>query len=225
MPTPESSLTRRQQQIFDFLCDQSHRFDHPPTLDELAAALGLKSRGSLHKHVQALIDAGLIEPMKRTRRGIRLVSNPRDHATSSIRASRIAESHSSDDGRDDVLPLLGRIAAGRPIEAITDDQHMNVPRPLRTGDNCYVLQVSGDSMIEDGIFDGDWIVVEPRQQASNGEMVVAMVDGTDATVKRLLQRPGEVVLIPANSAMSPIHLAPDRVQIQGVVVGQMRSYR
>ena len=102
---------------------------------------------------------------------------------------------------------------------------MSVPRSLQSADDCYVLQVQGDSMIEDGIFDGDWIVVEPRQQASNGELVVALVDGSEATVKRLLQRPGEVVLIPANSAMAPIHLAPDRVQIQGVVVGQMRRYR
>jgi repressor LexA len=209
MPSRNASLTRRQQQIFEFLREHAHSFAHPPTLDELAATLGLKSRGSLHKQIQALIDAGLVEPMNRTRRGIRLTANARA-------ASAIAE---------DTLPLLGRIAAGRPIEAIEDEQRMGVPATLRSGDNCYVLQVQGDSMIEDGILDGDWIVVEPCQQASNGEMVVAMVDGSEATVKRLLQRPGEVVLIPANSAMSPIHLSPDRVQIQGVVVGQMRSYR
>jgi repressor LexA len=209
MPSRNASLTRRQQQIFEFLREHAHSFAHPPTLDELAATLGLKSRGSLHKQIQALIDAGLVEPMNRTRRGIRLTPNART-------ASTIAE---------DTLPLLGRIAAGRPIEAIEDEQRMGVPPALHSGDNCYVLQVQGDSMIEDGILDGDWIVVEPCEQASNGEMVVAMVDGSEATVKRLLQRPGEVVLIPANSAMSPIHLAPDRVQIQGVVVGQMRSYR
>jgi repressor LexA len=209
MPSRDTALTRRQQQIFEFLCENAHKLEHPPTLDELATMLGLKSRGSLHKQIQALIEAGLIEAMNRTRRGIRLTANAR--ATSSA--------------FDDSLPLLGRIAAGRPIEAIEDDQRMHVPASLQSGDNCYVLRVQGDSMIEDGILDGDWIVVEPRQQASNGEMVVAMVDGSDATVKRLLQRPGEVVLIPANSAMAPIHLAPDRVQIQGVVVGQMRSYR
>ena len=204
MPSRKPSLTRRQQQIFEFLCANTDSFTHPPTLDELAGALGLRSRGSLHKQIQALIDAGLIEPMNRTRRGIRLTAETRAEGT---------------------LPLLGRIAAGRPIEAVEDNQHMSVPPPLRSGEDCYVLQVQGDSMIEDGILDGDWIVVEPCQQASNGTMVVALVDGSEATVKRLLQRPGEVVLIPANSAMAPIHLAPDRVQIQGVVVGQMRSYR
>jgi repressor LexA len=102
---------------------------------------------------------------------------------------------------------------------------MDVPANLRTRDDCYVLQVRGDSMIEDGILDGDWIVVEPRDSASNGQVVVALVDGSEATVKRLLQRPGEVVLIPANGSMAPMHLAPHRVSIQGVVVGQMRSYR
>jgi repressor LexA len=209
MPSRDSSLTRRQQQIFEFLCDNAHSFAHPPTLDELASTLGLKSRGSLHKQIQALIDAGLIEPMNRTRRGIRLTAN----------------AHAAKDPEDQTLPLLGRIAAGRPIEAIEDDQRMSVPPTLQSGDNCYVLQVQGDSMIEDGILDGDWIVVEPCQQAGNGSMVVALVDGSDATVKRLLQRPGEVVLIPANSAMAPMHLTPERVQIQGVVVGQMRSYR
>ena len=225
MARRDYSLTRRQQQIFEFLCENSHQFDHPPTLDELAAALGLKSRGSLHKQIQALIDAGLIEPMNRTRRGIRLIVDQQPaHDLPSDDAS-VDALHQRQQNSDMALPLLGRIAAGRPIEAIADDQHMTVPRPLRTGDNCYVLQVTGDSMIEDGIFDGDWIVVEPRQQASNGEMVVALVDGSEATVKRLLQRPDEVVLIPANSTMAPIHLAPDRVQIQGVVVGQMRSYR
>ena len=205
MTDPATGLTRRQREILDFLRDHSRSFDHPPNLDELATALGLRSRGSLHKQIQALVDAGLVEPMNRTRRGVRLTA-----------AALTPEG---------TLPLLGRIAAGRPLEAVTDDQRLAVPPTLRTREDCYVLQVTGDSMIEDGILDGDWIVVEPRQQARNGEVVVALVDGTDATVKRLLQRPGEVVLVPANSAMAPMHYAPDRVLIQGVVVGQMRSYR
>ncbi len=198
-------LTRRQREILDFLRQEAATFDHPPTLDELAAALGMRSRGSLHKQVQALVDAGLVEPMNRTRRGVRLT------------AAAAAE--------DGTLPLLGRIAAGRPIEAVAGSERLEVPPGLRTRDDCYVLQVRGDSMIEDGILDGDWIVVEPRDHAGNGELVVALVDGAEATVKRLLQRSGEVVLIPANSAMAPIHLDPARVTIQGVVVGQMRRYR
>jgi repressor LexA len=201
----DAVLTRRQREILDFLRDRSLSFEHPPSLDELAAALGLRSRGSLHKQIQALVDAGLVEPMRRTRRGIRLTAAARKEPGS--------------------LPLLGKIAAGRPIEAVADDQRLAVPEHLRTREDCYVLQVRGDSMIEDGILDGDWIVVEPRPVAANGEVVVALVDEGEATVKRLLQRPGEVVLIPANSALAPMHYPPDRVRIQGVVVGQMRSYR
>lgn len=205
MATHAVALTRRQQEILDFLREHAADFDRAPTLDELAAALGMRSRGSLHKQVQALVDAGLVAPMNRTRRGVRLTA-----------AAEV---------REGTLPLLGRIAAGRPIEAVADDARLEVPANLRTRQDCYVLQVRGDSMVEDGILDGDWIVVEPCDCASNGQMVVALVDGAEATVKRLLQRPGEVVLIPANSAMAPLHLDPGRVTIQGVVVGQMRSYR
>ena len=203
-------LTRRQRQVLEVLLDGAADGAPPPTLDELAAAAGLRSRGSLHKHVQALVDAGLVEPMHRTRRGVRLTP----------RAAAAAPGAGGG-----TLPLLGRIAAGRPIEAIVDEERVEVPTRLRTREDCFVLQVRGDSMVEDGILDGDWIVVEPRDQACNGDVVVALVDGAEATVKRLLQRPGEVVLVPANSALAPMHFAPERVVIQGVVVGQMRSYR
>jgi repressor LexA len=198
------TLTRRQRDVLDFLRRHADEFEHPPTLDELAAALGLRSRGSLHKQIRALVDAGLVEPMNRTRRGVRLTPD-------AVR-------------EPDTLPLLGRIAAGRPLEAVADDQHLQVPAMLRTGDDCFVLQVRGDSMVEDGILDGDWIVVEPRQSARSGEVVVALVDGGEATVKRLLLRPGEVVLVPANGAMAPMAFPPERVAVQGVVVGQMRRY-
>lgn len=202
----EASLTRRQREILDFLRAKASEFDHPPTLDELAIALGVRSRGSLHKQIRALADAGFVEPMNRLRRGVRLS----DRAQSPPPGT---------------LPLLGRIAAGHPIEALSDEQHIEVPSMLRTRADCFVLQVQGDSMIEDGILDGDWVVVEPREHARNGEVVVVLVDEAEATVKRLLQRPDAVVLIPANGTMEPMSFSPDRVRIQGVVVGQMRAYR
>jgi len=206
-------LTRRQREVMEMLLAHAASGAAPPTLDELAATAGMRSRGSLHKHVQALVDAGLGEPMHRTRRGVRL--------------TRRATLLQTDSGAPaaGTLPLLGRIAAGRPLEAVVDEERVEVPARLRTREDCFVLQVRGDSMVEDGILDGDWIVVEPREQARNGEVVVALVDGNEATVKRLLQRPDEVVLIPANSTLAPMHFAPERVVIQGVVVGQMRSYR
>jgi repressor LexA len=201
------SLTRRQQEIYDFLREHLDDFPHPPTLDELCDALGLSSRGSLHKQIQALIDAGLVAPMNNQRRGIRLVDQ---------------ETPVGDDS--DALPLYGYIAAGRPIEAISNPELVDVPSQLRTNRPCYVLEVRGDSMIEAGILDGDWVVIEHRDQADNGDIVVALVDDSEATLKRLEKRAGDVILHPANSALDAMTLDARRVRIQGVLVGQMRRY-
>ena len=202
------SLTRRQQEIYEYLLTHLHEFPHPPTLNELCEALGLSSRGSLHKQLQALIREGLIEPMNNQRRGVRLVRQIDDDI----------------DPDQNELPLYGRIAAGQPIEAVSTPETIAVPPPLRTENPCYVLEVRGDSMIEEGILDGDWVVIEQRDHARNGEIVVALVDGEEATLKRIEQQDGKVILHPANSEMQPMTFLPEQVQIQGVLVGQMRSY-
>jgi len=199
------TLTRRQHEIHQYLVENAHRFAHPPTLDELCEALGLRSRGSLHKQIQALIDAGL-EPMNQRQRGIRLAT-PGHEAPG-----------------EGTLPLLGYIAAGRPIEAIPQPEQVSVPEFLRTRGRCYVLQVRGDSMIEDGILEGDWVVIEQRDTARNGEIVVALIDECEATLKRIEQHPDRVVLHPANARLEPMIYSPQRVRIQGVLVGQMRRY-
>lgn len=204
-----ANLTRRQQEIYEYLQENLPKLPHPPTLDELCSALGLKSRGSLHKQVQALIEAGLVEPMNNLRRGIRLTDSP-------------AEPSAGVDNEE--LPLYGYIAAGRPIEAIAGQETLAVPASLRTEQPCYVLEVRGDSMIEEGILDGDWVVIEQRDQARNGEIVVALVDDGEATLKRLEKKSDEVVLHPANASMSPMHFHASQIQIQGVLVGQMRRY-
>ncbi len=204
------SLTRRQQEIYDYLREQLPRMPHPPSLDELCQLLGLKSRGSLHKQIQALIEAGLVEPMNNLRRGIRLV----EKETS-------PQAHASDMQE---LPLYGYIAAGQPIEAIAGHDTVPVPSALRTDKPCYVLEVRGDSMIEEGILDGDWVVIEQRDAARNGEIVVALVHEEEATLKRLEKQAGEVVLHPANSNLAPMHYHPSEVRVQGVLVGQMRRY-
>ena len=201
------TLTRRQQEIYNYLREHLDEFPHPPTLDELCDALGLKSRGSLHKQIQALIESGLVEPMNNLRRGIRLA------------AAQAAPAEETD-----ALPLYGYIAAGSPIEAISNPETIEVPSQLRTPNPCYVLEVRGDSMIDEGIMDGDWVVIEHRERARNGEIVVALVDGEEATLKRLEQRPDEVILHPANSSLSAMHFSPEQIQIQGVLVGQMRRY-
>ena len=199
----EHSLTRRQADVFEYL--KAHP-QAAPTLEELCDELGLSSRGSMHKHVAALVDAGLVQPMDRKQRGVRLVERQAASA-------------------NDELPLYGRIAAGRPIEALDSGETVTIPPKLRSDKPCYVLQVQGDSMIDEGILDGDFVVVEHCDSASNGDIVVALIDGQDATLKRILQRPDEIVLCPANSAMEAMHFSPGRVAIQGVVVGQMRAYR
>ena len=202
-----ASLTRRQQEIYEFLRDNADSFPRAPTLSELCDAMGLSSKGSMHKQVQALIDAGLVEPMNNLRRGIRLV-----------------EIDAAESAGVDELPLLGQIAAGQPIEAVTGRETVAVPPSLHTGRRCYVLQVKGDSMVDEGILDGDWVVIEHADQARNGDIVVALIDGAEATLKRIEQKPDEVVLHPANSSHAVQRYAPHRVEIQGRLVGQMRRY-
>ncbi|MGR9105706.1 MAG: transcriptional repressor LexA [Gammaproteobacteria bacterium] len=205
LPHTLACLTRRQQEIYEFLRDHESVFSNPPTLDELCGALGMKSRGSLHKHVQALVEAGLIEPANGKQRGIRLSEQAKNFCNQ--------------------IPMMGYIAAGRPIEAIENPEWLDIPELLKGQGSCYVLQVKGDSMIEDGILDGDWVVIERRNHAKNGEIVVALIEGRDATLKHIEQRPGEIILHPANSNLEPMRYTIDQVAIQGVLVGQMRSYR
>jgi len=196
------NLTRRQQEIYHYLLENQDHFDHPPTHEELCQALGLTSRGSLHKHIQALIQAGLIEPMDRTHRGIRLTQRQEQEG----------------------IPFLGTIAAGRPIEAVPQPEVMQVPDELLGRKPCYVLKVCGDSMIEEGILDGDYVVIEQRDAARNGEIVVALVRNEEVTLKRIEQKREQVILHPANASMEAMTYSSGELQIQGVLKGLLRSY-
>ncbi|MDD4913640.1 MAG: transcriptional repressor LexA [Methylococcales bacterium] len=204
------NLTRKQQEILDFLLNNQACFPHPPTLEELCAAMGLKSRGSMHHQIKALIDAQLVEPPERKQRGIRLSQQAKDWAADPQSAGG--------------LPFVGSIAAGRPIEAIENISYLAIPEQIKTDKPCYVLKVKGDSMCEEGILDGDWVVIEQRSHARNGEIVVALIDKAEATLKFIEQYPHETLLIPANSKMQALRYQPQQVEIQGVLVGQMRSY-
>lgn len=206
-----SFLTRKQQDVLDFLLESQSHIVQPPTLDELCLAMGLKSRGSLHKHIHGLIQAGLVEAPNRKQRGVRL--------------TQLALKTQSAGLIDDLgVPFVGAIAAGLPIEAVENVEYMQVPAQLKTENRCYILQVKGDSMIDDGILDGDWVVIEQRNHANNGDIVVALIDKTEATLKHILQTPRETILIPANQNIQPMHFQPHQVEVQGVLVGQMRSY-
>ncbi|MCF7970296.1 MAG: transcriptional repressor LexA [Methylococcaceae bacterium] len=203
------NLTRKQKEIFEFLLNNQQNSSYPPTLDEVCQALGLSSRGSLHKHIQSLIEAGLVESSDRKQKGVRLTEKAKNYLTT------------TDTTR---TPFVGYIAAGKPIEAIENISYMAIPDQIKTENSCYILQVKGDSMIEEGIFNGDWVVIEQRITARNGEIVVALIDKAEATLKFIEQYPHETLLIPANSHMSAMHFKPEQVEIQGVLVGQMRSY-
>jgi repressor LexA len=185
------ALTKRQQVLLEHLRERSRGDACAPTLDELCAELGLRSRGSLHKHVQALVAAGLVEPLFGKQRGVRLTPLAVDDPAT--------------------LPLLGTIAAGRPIEALENPEVVEVPAGLRGKGECFVLRVRGDSMMDDGILDGDWVVIERRHQARDGEVVVALIDGEEATLKRIEQRPEGCVLHPANALLAPRIYPPERV--------------
>lgn len=204
--TDACHLTRRQADVLAWLRERRRRGGRPPKLDEICRGLRLRSRGSLHKHVQALVEAGLVEPMRGMRRGVRLREDP-----------AAAE-----------VPLAGTIVAGRPIEAVELPESIEVPAFLRGGRPSFALWVRGDSMIGDGILDGDVVVVERREEALSGEIVVAVIDGAEATLKRFRPiegPPAAIELRPANPRLEALRYPPDRVRVAGVVTGQMRSYR
>jgi len=210
------NLTRKQQEVLDFLIANQDQFTQAPTLDELCFAMGLKSRGSLHKHIQGLINAGMVEASNRKQRGVRL--------TEQAFKNQIAVEAPVAINQDCFTPFVGRIAAGSPIEALENISYMTIPDEIKTENPCYILQVKGDSTIDDGIYDSDWVIIEQRSHATNGEIVVALVDKAEATLKYIEQYPHETLLIPANSSMKAMSFLPKQVEIQGVLVGQMRSY-
>jgi len=197
-------LTDREREVYDFVRAYSRRHGVPPKLREIGAHLGVASRGTVHRYLRAIEEAGLIAITPDRARGVRLVSKT---------AAR------------SVLPVLGRIAAGLPIEAIPDETEIDLSE-FFMGPNRFVLRVDGESMIEAGILHGDMVIVESRNSARDGEIVVALIDNQEATLKTFRRNPdGSITLRPANRSMPPMRFAAERVAIQGVVVGQMRSYR
>lgn len=200
-------LSKRQQDAYQFIRDFIFRHGHGPVLEEIAQGMGIHSRGTIHRYVQALSDAGLIEVEAGRHRGIRLGNE----------AEEVLNRTS--------LPLVGRIAAGHPIEAITGQDRIDLS-DFFMGPNRFVLKVQGDSMIEAGILDGDMVIVEKADTAKDGDIVVALIDNEVATLKALYRNEdGSLTLKPANSLLPPFRYPADRVLIQGIVVGQMRSYR
>ncbi|MFA9461895.1 transcriptional repressor LexA [Thiohalorhabdus methylotrophus] len=198
-------MTPRQREILDLIRAAVARDGVAPTLEELARDAGVASKATVHKHLAALEAAGRLRSHPGRARGLEL----------------------TDEGAGGLVtvPLLGRVAAGRPIDAVEEPETIQIPEAFRGSGATYVLQVHGDSMAEDGILHGDWVIVERRDTAEDGEVVVALVDGGEVTLKRIHHHGGTVVLAPANAAYAPLEYDPGRVWVRGVVIGQMRSYR
>ncbi|MBI3783813.1 MAG: transcriptional repressor LexA [Deltaproteobacteria bacterium] len=198
-------LTKRQKELYDYIDDYIATNGYAPTLEEIGERFQLSSLATVHKHLSNLEQKGVIRRKWNFSRAIELV--PMQRKTGALD-----------------LPLLGYVAAGQPIEAVERDDTFCVPEEFIRRQNTFVLRVKGDSMIEDGICDGDYIVVEERQTANNGETVVALING-DATVKRFQRdKGGKVRLVPANQSMQPIIVKDKDLAIRGVVVAVMRKY-
>lgn len=200
-------IYKRQRQILDFLNDYINKYGNAPTLVEIAKKLGVRSLATVHEHLATLEKKGLIKKSGGISRGIELLDQ---------KISKVV--------RGMELPLLGFIAAGSPIEPYTDPSatFAVTPNMVAPQKKSYVLQVKGDSMIEDGILDGDFVVVEEAKVARDGDIVVAMVNNGVVTLKRFFKEPGRIRLQPANATMQPIY-AKD-VTIQGKVTSVIRKY-
>jgi repressor LexA len=199
-------MTRRQKEILDFLSRHIERKGYAPTIEETADHFGLHSLATVHKHLTNLQKKGLLKRDWNRSRALELVPTE-----VTVRAVE--------------LPLLGRVAAGSPIEAISASETIFVPEDMVGRRETYVLQVKGDSMIEEQIRDGDYVIVENRRAARDGEMVIALLDGENVTLKKMYREGGgKVRLQPANARLKPVFVDQDRLRIQGVVIGVLRKY-
>jgi len=199
------TLTKRQKEILDFIEEGIRESGYAPTLEEIGAHFGLRSLATVHKHVSNLESKGLIRRKWNHSRAIELVQ--------ARKKTRAVE-----------LPLLGRVAAGCPLEAIEGDDRIEVPESMVRRANSYALEVVGDSMIDEGILEGDFIVVEENPDPRNGDMVVANIDG-EATVKRFYREDSNTIrLQPANEKYDPIYVRNRDLQIRGVVSAVLRKY-
>jgi len=197
--------TRRQKEILEAVKQMIAETGRAPTLVEIARRCNLASVSTVHTHLMLLQERGFLRRRRSRRRGIEL--KPAATTTAAVE-----------------VPLLGTIAAGRPIEAISDPKKIVIPRDLARREGTYVLKVRGDSMRDEQIRDGDFVVVEERQEARDGEMVVALIEGREATLKTFRREAGRIRLQPANPSMKPIYVRPGDLRIQGVVTGLIRRF-
>lgn len=228
-------LTAKQHELIRFIQQRLEETGISPSFEEMKEALDLKSKSGVHRLISALEERGFLRRLPNRARALEVIRQPGD--TTPARAAapaggnvvpmvppapRVAEAVAANDVIE--LPLHGRIAAGAPIEALEGQTTLPVPAALLGPGEHYALEVSGDSMVEAGIFDGDFALVRRTNTARDGEIVVALVRGEEATLKYLRRENGQVRLDPANAAYDPQFYRPDEVEVQGKLAGLLRRY-
>ncbi len=198
-------LTRKQREVYNYINGYIKRKGYAPSLEEIGMGLGLSSLATVHKHLKNLESKGVIERKWNKGRSIELKGGY-DYPNSVE------------------LPLLGVVAAGKPIEAIEDNQTISVPQEFLKGKENFVLKVKGDSMIDEQIKDGDFVVIERRNIAKNGDTVVALIRSEETTIKKFYRENDRIKLEPANESMSPLYYEEKDVEVKGIVIALLRKY-
>lgn len=213
MEDSKMAITRRQRQVYDFIADFLQRNGYSPSFEEIGAGMGLSSLATVHKHVSNLETKGLLHRDYNRSRSIDIIA-PEGPAKPAMPGAALAAAS---------LPLVGRIAAGRPVEQFETPETISLADFTGSKD-VFVLEVSGDSMQDEHILNGDYVLVEKTETARNGEIVVALVGSTETTLKRFYNEGEMIRLQPSNATMQPIMVAAAEVQIQGRVIGVLRKY-
>ena len=215
-------LTEKQYKLLMFVNKVIKETGFSPSFDEMKNAVGLKSKSGIHALIEALVERNFVKKLPHKARALEVVRMPK------LKPSSIVE----EEKRKEILlsnmveiPLYGKIAAGSPIEAVANEvDRFSVPSQMAMGGEFYALTIEGDSMIDEGILDGDTVIIKKANVARNGEIVVALVDDCEATLKVFKKEKDEVLLIPRNEAYEVRHLSGDRVKVQGILSGLIRNY-
>jgi repressor LexA len=228
-------LTRKQLELLRFIHERLTESGVPPSFDEMKDALDLRSKSGIHRLISALEERGFIRRLPNRARAVEVIKLPEAIVPGRVRGftpsviegnlGRVRAQSEDDSGRPIAVPVMGRIAAGTPIEAIQTRSHtINMPAELLTTGEHFALEVRGDSMIDAGILEGDTVLIRRTEQADTGDIVVALIDNEEATLKRFRRRGASIALEPANTSHEVRILPPNRVRIQGKLVGLFRKY-
>ncbi len=217
-------LTPKQHNLLIYIDEFIKEHGHSPSFEEMKEAIGLRSKSGIHALINSLEERGFIRKMAHRARALEVLKLPK--AESNVAEPSNVANDNLDDDFSLMIPLYGKIAAGTPIEAIANpSEYIYIPKSFSTQSELYALTIEGESMIEAGIFDGDTAIIRRADRANNGQIVVALVDNEEATLKVLDKKAGnEVWLLPCNKDYNPIKITADRLKIQGILYGIVRKY-